>query len=206
MFLPMWYRIELNKDNSVSTCVEVEGSRTDEGKSVHFIEASSRQEAISTLLERYNSHKNRNNAKTAKLRASRIAANLCDNCGKNEPIKFQRKCPICREIENRRKANRRAGIFTFKRSTTDQEKAATQLRKQAADKRRRYTKADGKLTTRRVAYASCLQAFDSMTTNAYRTWLVEQLKIAQDKELASAEKRSAAFNAKQARKYTTAAE
>jgi hypothetical protein len=45
----MWYRIELHSDGSVASCEEAASSLAD-GRSVHFVEADTKEDAIAILL------------------------------------------------------------------------------------------------------------------------------------------------------------
>ena len=198
----MWFKIVTNKDGSVASCEQVDVSK-DNGKTVHYVEASNKSEAIELILSRYRDNaakqRERDRARRDKLRS----ANLCARCGKNNRSDGMSICFECSEKDAARQRKQRQELKLgrpklWKKNESDDDRIKSQINRQKKDIEKARKKANGSYIIVRVAYARCLQAFDSMTPNAYRTWLSEQLKVAQDKENASADRNN--------RIYGTAAE
>lgn len=192
----MWFRIELNKDNSIASCEATSGSRN-EGRAVHYVEAESKGSAIALLLSRYASN-NEARRKAARTRADALRAEgLCRRCGRNKCSLGLTTCTDCLAKRNARHAERAAGApILDQRATSVNQKLAAQARRQQYDVSKAMRKAAGYLIMVRVAYARCLKSFDEMTPAVYRTWLAEALRLASEKEQASAQHRAKQQDAK----------
>lgn len=202
----MWFEIALHKDYSLASCETVSESRRD-GKLIYYIEASSKEEAISILLARYD-RTNETHRATARARyEERRELNLCRRCGRNVCAEGLANCSGCllKKAARRREINAGAPKRAILNTTVDG-KVAAQLRTRDRDIRKAARKANGHYIMVRVAYARCLQAFDSMTPRAFRLWLSEQLHEAQAKERQSANRRNAQAEQKERRTHATAAE
>ena len=78
----MWFRVELNKDGSVSTCTHVEARSTEAGRQVYYIEAESDTFACASAVSRYKAYIDRQRESMVERRAARKAAGLCRECQK----------------------------------------------------------------------------------------------------------------------------
>lgn len=175
----MWFRIELNKDRSVKSCVEVESSLKD-GRSVHYIEADSKAEALRILAARYDSYLAREKARHLSLRLSRSRQGMCIDCGREPQIRPGDKGSRCQICIDRMKANRFAKGPRIK-ATTDEEKAQKQI---SNDARRRREGARYRRRMRANLLRAVLSNFDTMRASEFRAWLISQLDEAALREVA----------------------
>jgi|1185.fasta_scaffold216915_2 hypothetical protein len=94
----MWFRIELNKDGGISSCVQTEASQSDAGKKVYYIEADSAAEAASAAVVRYRDYLKRQSESVNSRRAERRSAGQCPRCG--VPVTEGTWCADCLEHHN----------------------------------------------------------------------------------------------------------
>jgi hypothetical protein len=185
----MWYRIELNKDRSVRTCVEVSGS-INEGRSVHYIEADSKESAILILTSRYEIRMATGRISSLKTHHARKALGLCVSCPKpaGGPGGTATMCADHAARGRIRRAEVKAGRKLRARHDTPEARAAAQLLVQEKEKERRggtpelrkirVEKAAG--YTHRRHLREALEAFDRDPTS-FRGWLVAKIQECQDK-------------------------
>ncbi len=180
----MWYRIECNRDGSVSSCEEVSHSVAS-GRYVHYIEASTKEEAIQVLLSRY--EKRRASSVNSKARSRPVYAALgkCLNCGGpvGEGREGKTRCLGCNE---RSRLNRKGIKKAVSRTPT--EKAAQFY---AENTRKQIREASKSASVRRRTLVCCLEQFDSGTAGSFRSWLVEEIRAAQVKETAAQARKAA---------------
>lgn len=192
----MWFRIELHKDNSIASCVQVSDSRND-GRAVHYIEAANKEDAIKTLLARYDLN-NERRRQAVKNRTERLRAEgLCRKCGRvpcgGDGMFY---CAGCLDKKKDYQQAVKNGQPVVPNCFTTDAKLSSQLKRQKQDIKRASQRANGNYIIVRVAYARCLHSFDTMTPTPFRSWLCEELIKAQAKEAASAARRSEAFRKK----------
>jgi hypothetical protein len=184
----MWFRIELHKDGSVSSCVEVEGSFKD-SKTVHYVEADSKEDAIGKLKARWELYRERRTAKNERERLRRKNLGLCERYGcpdKNDGI--HTLCATHHEYvkQKRKESDARKSAAGFDRlpehirlaKRTDEEKAAIQARRDRAarEHKAKYTAKYGSGRLRRLqVLRKALRQFDSMTPRAFRAWLAQEI-------------------------------
>lgn len=192
----MWYRIELNKDRSVRTCVEVSGS-LNEGRSIHYIEADSKESAIAILAASYEKARSRNRRTSAKYAEAKKAKGECTVCRKNkEPHRADNSvCQKCADKDAQRKLELKEGAAPkyHKRAKSLSDKAAAQERileatRAARRKRTRELRAAGtslhairQCHTQAQVYREALEAFETMTPSRFRGWLVAKIAECQEK-------------------------
>jgi hypothetical protein len=128
MLRGMWFRIELNKDRSVRSCVEVETSFKN-GRSVYYIEADSKEKALQVLVRKYQERIDRSRAYANKRYADFKAMGICPG-GCNEPAPegrvFCRRCQDDAEVKRKQRVTGQR--VSTARAETQKEKAAAQLR------------------------------------------------------------------------------
>jgi hypothetical protein len=175
----MWFRIELNKDRSVRTCVEVEGSIATRGGSVHYVEADTKEQAIRLLAARYDRRAELVNANKRKRKAAYATAGLCRECG---AARAPGKSRCAKHLELRRLGKQR-----IRRGETRPVVRLSPAEKAAAVERQRAQVRDGVKKTyakygsganyhRFRTLVKVLEAFDGMTPGNFRMWLVQQIE------------------------------
>lgn len=184
----MWYRIELNKDRSVRTCVEVSGS-LNEGRSIHYIEADSKASAIALLAARWQKQMSRQRVYADNRNKELDSKGLCRRCKKRKgSTGTESLCRVCADAQNTRLALVKKGVIKprWRRARTDAERAklaaasAAKDRATKAIKRLKNPGAEHALAERR-RYTKILEAFESMTPSRFRGWLVAKIAECQDK-------------------------
>ena len=163
----MWFRIEQNKDGSISTCAEVDPSLVGQGRSIIYIEADSATAACAKALARYTELRMANNAAHAKRATENRAQGLCA-CGRAREDSRWACCAVCRDRKREAyEAQKRGEPPKFKKAKTDVERLATEQRRLE-----RGRKKDRVL----YVYVKCLAAFDAMTPRNYREWLACEIE------------------------------
>lgn len=179
----MWYRIELNKDRSVKTCVEVESSYKD-GRSVHFIEADSREAAIAKLATQWSMINSKSKMRMRERTAARLANGLCARC-REKSLPGKRLCEFHRLEQLRyKKASVTGESKKRKILKTDEDIAAFMLqRREKLNKaaRARVRTSCTAATTIIKRYTEVLEAFDTMPPHRFRGWLTAKIQEQQDK-------------------------
>lgn len=179
----MWFRIELNKDRSVKSCDEVESSVKD-GRSVYYIEAPTKELAIKALAARWDRKQERARARylaKVDLRWTTGKCVNCDNAARSKAL----VCDACYAKHSERRRQRLAGVKLTRlpAATTPEEKAASVIKARESsratqrERNRRYWRRhrrDMKLVTLQRA----LEAFDSMSSTAFKSWLLEEIHAA----------------------------
>lgn len=182
----MWYRIELNKDRSVRSCVEVSGS-LNEGRSIHYIEADSKESAIAILAKKYEVRRKDMYTAKAKWLAKTRESGSCVVCaaprGEDGTDTYCRKC-LARKKGRRRAVAAGAPRLTTRNDTAEKKAIALAAR---ADQAREYSKQQAKkcpnyggVSLTRKVYRAALRAFDQ-NPSYFREWLVAQIQECQDK-------------------------
>lgn len=186
----MWFRIELNKDRSVRSCVEVETSTTD-GRGVYYIEANTKAEAIQALSSRWERRAEYRRAYLQDRARDRLERGLCAGCD-NPRKPTSSLCAACTEKKAARLRDLRNGAASTraKRAESTEEKAAAMLRETERRTAAQRLQPSHRIKYRLLAFQNCLDAFDSMTPRAFRTWLQERVEEYQDKSKRSAERRA----------------
>lgn len=168
----MWFRIELNKDHSVRSCVEVSGSLY-EGRSVHYVEAATKELAIALLARDYERQLVKKRA-IGKRRTRRLmSAGLCLKC--ELPVGDDRSgksyCASCQKLcTANTKRWRHDGPMAKPRVHSDEEKADIRLKSLAHwSKPRRHQAAQARLLGRVLA------AFQSLPADDFKKWLQEEI-------------------------------
>lgn len=178
----MWYRIELNKDRSVRTCVEVECS-LNEGRSVHFVEADSKASAIAILAARWDRRTAGNRQALARRRERLKKEGLCRDCGSpRNPGKS--RCDACsQKANNTQWLGRNGQPSTRPRHTTPEAKAEALVRAREREARASTKNVETKYYRQQQIrqYQKCLDAFDRMTPSCFRAWLLAQIEERQEK-------------------------
>jgi hypothetical protein len=189
----MWFRIELNSDHSVKSCVEADRSVRNR-VAILYIEASSKEEALRIVRERYERKLRYDRERKREARERAMAEGVCLNCkGAIETERSGRRyCVRCAQYQLESKAARKLGIgLNAGKARTDSDKVARLGKQREAHLRRDKKRANNWLRAKRTTFASCLEAFDQMTANSFRAWLVEQLNTVQEKERACEQRRQA---------------
>lgn len=192
----MWYRIELNKDRSVRSCVEVSGS-IKEGRSIHYIEADSKESAIAILARAYEKRLARSREHVRVRTAASAAKSLCVQCGckiKSQTRVGGARCKKCKKYQVAQHRLRKAGLGRSRpRHKTDADRAASELKV-----RERGIQHSAEVTAQvnavglgrgvynglirdRRRYTETLEAFETMTPSRFRGWLVAKIAECQDK-------------------------
>lgn len=179
----MWYRIELNKDRSVKTCVEVEGSFKNSG-TVHYVEAESKTAAIKWLAEAYVRTLARKKKARDLLRTGRTARNECPQCGAALPVGCRNY--TCRTCIQRAKTNRTKGSKPRTRITTPEAAANQYLAS-------RKVRCDPDLTGRLYRYQEILKQFQGLSQAAFLSWLLEKIATSEAACIENAKRRNPNF-------------
>lgn len=182
----MWYKIELNRDQSIKSCSEVDRSLVN-GVTVLYIEASSKEEALRIVRERYDRKLKYDRERKRAKRAACAEEGVCSYC-KNElePDRLGKtRCLACKE----RLSGNRLGVRWAK---TDKDKISRLKVERAAGRRNDRKRAGNWLRCRRSVLEEVHAALNTMTPSAFRFWLNSKLEEAREKECASQEKRSKA--------------
>ncbi len=175
----MWYRIELNKDRSVRTCVEVECS-LNEGRSVHYVEADSKAAAIAILAARYEELLRRHRRAGKKYADRKLSEGACLGCGGERGGTHSRTlCIACLAKARERGAKRRRGegARVLRKHATPEEKAAVFAE---AQEKARVRASKGYYIRKRNDFSEALQMLDRDPV-ALRAWLVAKIAECQDK-------------------------
>lgn len=106
----MWYRIELNKDGGMRSCVEVSGSLL-EGRSVHYVEADSKESAIAILASAWVKRKEKLVSNMKARKAAHAAAGLCGLCSRPQVPGLL----LCQKHRDERKTARTDADYSPKR-------------------------------------------------------------------------------------------
>lgn len=104
----MWYRIELNKDQSVRSCEEVSCSLSGSGRTIHYVEADSKEMAIAVLVSTHLRRVKRSRDR----HLDRVARGLCTCC--EAPRVTNRFCRAHADAENARQRAVRNGTVKAK--------------------------------------------------------------------------------------------
>lgn len=134
----MWYRIELNKDGSIASCEQVEGSLKG-GRYVRFFEADSSAGAVAMAALWWH-QRTTTSARHARRRADMKAKGVCTTCMVNPAAVDLTECPECiaekKRLREERAERRKRGDYTDRRfdGTRDAaEKYADFLARRRAD-------------------------------------------------------------------------
>lgn len=160
----MWFRVEVEKDWAIKSCVEVEGSFTDTA-TVFYVEAESKHSAIIRIKQYLKSCATEAASKTRRANAYR-AAKRCVRCGC--PVETGKsECLDCRGKMNARRRKRlaqaKAGVMLPSKSL--EEKAAHFFTRRNENTKK---------SRRRVLLKQCLTAFD-MNPIGFRAWLLAEI-------------------------------
>lgn len=165
----MWFRIETHRDGSIASCVQVEGSIKD-GRGVHYVEADSKQQAISILVARYDRRREKGKLLKRELRAKRKAAAICCQCQKpTDGLKLL--CFSCNEANNKR--SRERGEPATRTDRPAAEKVAAEQRIREAN-RLRVGKRNGATWARLAVLRACLKQLESNPRHL-KTWLIAEI-------------------------------
>lgn len=178
----MWFRIEVAKDGSIVSCEHVEASQSSRGD-VRFVEANSKADAIG-LVQAWYARK-----RDSVLRIARYTSKGLCACSRPRDTSAK-LCSSCRK--QKRDARARAKLRTQGRADlaplrhrapaiTDAARAAAEIRAKASRaesikiRRSRATSHDPITAERRVLEAA-LHAFDTLSANDFRAWLVTEIQ------------------------------
>lgn len=177
----MWFRIEVEKDGAIKSCVEVSGSFVDK-RHVFYIEAESKGKALS-LVARFLATRE-NDAKKQKQRRDRKAkAGLCQWGGCDSPGLAQEKinwvlgnaqtgseayCLTHKTVKQAAARARRAGELPKREVRTPLERALLRKQTQGSE----YDRKHGTLPERLLR--KCLALFDE-NPETLRPWLVSEI-------------------------------
>lgn len=173
----MWYRIELNKDGSIATCVEVEESHRN-SRSVRYVEAVSREEACAAILLWHKNEKDRSIRNYEKRRR----AGLCYCCG--APARpGMSECADCSDRKNAHKRAVRAGLTekVARPHAADPLALALRIKERVLvaaalkNERRREVGLTSRLCLRRAFFREVLEQFDKLDPAELRAWLCGEL-------------------------------
>ncbi len=99
----MIYRVEIRKDGSIASCVEVESAVKDRGR-VYYVEAEDKVRACVLAKKSFE----RLAAGYLRIQAERQANGICKACGKNKAKPGVLQCQGCTESSTARLRERRA--------------------------------------------------------------------------------------------------
>lgn len=147
----MWYRIELNKDGSVHSCVEAAPS-LEQGRLVVFVEAATKALALEASVVRRRQRKVQYDVKLKNL-------GLCVNC-RRPASHGKTRCDSCCEQKRSEDRQRKAG--TFVKLTGEQRSALRTGRPKTNNERL-------------ILLYECRKVFDEQGSKAFRKWLQAQI-------------------------------
>lgn len=152
----MWFRVEIRKDGGIASCEQVSGSIGEQGSSVFYVEAESKEAAIALSAERWRERKRAREQALKELRekADRITG-LCA-CG-NPLEPFRAKCRACLDAYREKYP---PGRITKPRVAVGAQEARERARAVAI----RY---GSRVETLRLVLAQ----FDAGTPASFRAWL-----------------------------------
>lgn len=177
----MWFRVELHKDGSVASCEVVEGKLRD-GKHVVYVEADSKEKAVTDAVAWYKRIRDRNLATKIRLRTEK----RCVDCGApaQDGYRFCAKHLEIRRARNNERykkfGRKRADPLAPRRSEAEsaaqyQEKKRAAERRFAASIREEFGMSGAQLYQRRRVLREVASAYDS-DPRGFRSWLTAKLK------------------------------
>lgn len=177
----MWYKVEIDNEGGIKSCVEVEASVA-QGRHVRYVEADSRADAIK-LVQQWYRHAERSRRNTnERMRVAKLTGR-CRSCmqprGEGCTAVYCRTCAD-RRAERARERFAGAPAINAPRAKTDEERAATlsRSRKGSAGGRKRSDLLVGGGSPKGAVYrklAEVLAKLDSTTPRAFRAWLVAEI-------------------------------
>lgn len=172
----MWFRITTNRDGSIAECAQVEGSLCYNGKRVHYIEAESKEQAISILAARYDRLLEQGKASTLKHRDA-LSVDKCLGCPA-EARAGGRYCIDCLLKKRERRIALAAGGERLRKAPA---RTATEKAASYRDKLDRLKKTQKKLgggSTRNYEklcfLRSLLRRYDENPKH-FRAWLIAEI-------------------------------
>jgi hypothetical protein len=167
----MWFRVEFNKDGSVGSCKEVEGSFGSRG-SVIYVDAESRPRAIK-LATSYLLRLQRRRERDRKFRSEAATVGFCITCRRLPRITGKLYCEKHlahqRANEKRYYERRKAGLVQADKWTV-LERAERARRMQTASGRRQHQKSPARHLVRLLA------KLDELGPERFRAYLSERIR------------------------------
>lgn len=175
----MWVQITMApKTFEKTTAVSLQNLKIAELAGVHpdRVVAYRTEQSVEQLAAAYK-------AKRARIKAWRVdhvkrwrAAGLCINCGRVRTSE-RACCDRCTDLFRESSARRRAGIYKRPKITSDEARAAAEIRELENLKNHDRSRVPGRTAAvyKRSVYRECLESFNSMQSPRFREWLDSQL-------------------------------
>ncbi len=148
----MWFKVVLNKDGSVASCVEAAQS-IDQGRTILFVEANNKEDALRAAKVRRSIYKLEYDRKLTSL-------GLCRDC-RRPAVDGQTRCARCRDKKRHEDRQRSAG--TFVPLTHEQRSELRSSRPKTSNERL-------------VCLYECRNAFDRLGAKDFRKWLQSEIE------------------------------
>jgi hypothetical protein len=176
----MWYRIELNKDGSVASCMEVEACIS-EGRNVRYVEADSRGAALKLVAAWWRRKAKDTEYYRKRAEAARLAG-ACSRCRIRPRAGGAKTCAACADQNKKLRDAYHTGarVKSRRKDMTDDERAAAAQRRLVSMRNhmageRALCGGGNPKKVRRVALEQVLAKFDELSPAAFRSWVQDEI-------------------------------